>query len=793
MLQLLRPLRSLRPWQITVLAALMLGAGGTAVSVYLSASDGESTLEEGQQVVPVSRGDLVNDVSLSGNLVYPEREALRFGTEAGIEGTFIVGRVMVSEGQTVPAGAVLVALDAETVAQLEAELVKALRDVRDAEEELASARAGATGLQLAQAKSDLADAELAVQSARTELDGMSGDHADALTRARAAMADGFANVANARLALQAAQSELDSMAEAHAEALAKAKSEAADAEVAWLAAKERLDDLSLPTEELQADAASDVASAQRALANARNNLTLAEDRDRDEVDDAQEAKDDAEADYGDLFDSWLGIELDADQLIVPPDELITGWGIDLARIFNPSGRYRDIGRFLSTEGRPQDDPATVWNEARVYAWLNFYPATITAYCGGDAPYLGVCVYQELEDAWEVLEETESAMAKVSADSGNAVETASQSVSKAKDDLEAAAQALTRLQGAQHDADVRQARADLEAAAAARHAAEGDLAALGDAPDTLEVAAKSAGLGQAQAALDSAIAARDVAASDLAALGDAPDALEVAAKSERLALAETQRDDAMDRLEDLGQGTDALDIAILEADVEATVAARVAAETALQSAVITAPFAGVIASLNVEPGDKVTASETVLEIVDPTVVAMDGHVDEIDVLFLQPGAAAVVTMDALGGQSVQGIVDEVGTRPASQQLGQGGTGLVTYPVSIRLSLPEGQSLPEGLTAVASVVLQMDAGVLLVPLDSVFGSFEEPEVRVIKDDGSIEDRAVVLGNSDDFWVAVTSGLEEGERVIMEAEEDLQGGFFGGFGGPGISFRSIQRAPR
>ena len=771
----------------------MLGAGGTAVSVYLSASDGESTLEEGQQVVPVSRGDLVNDVSLSGNLVYPEREALRFGTEAGIEGTFIVGRVMVSEGQTVPAGAVLVALDAETVAQLEAELVKALRDVRDAEEELASARAGATGLQLAQAKSDLADAELAVQSARTELDGMSGDHADALTRARAAMADAFANVANARLALQAAQSELDSMAEAHAEALAKAKSAAADAEVAWLAAKERLDDLSLPTEELQADAASDVASAQRALANARNNLTLAEDRDRDEVDDAQEAKDDAEADYGNLFDSWLGIELDADQLSVPPDELIAGWGIDLARIFNPSGRYRDIGRFLSTEGRPQDDPATVWNEARVYAWLNFYPATITAYCGDDAPYLGVCIYQELEDAWEVLEEAKSALAKVSADSGNAVETASQSVSKAKDDLEAAAQALTRLQGAQHDADVRQARADLEAAAAARDAAEGDLAALGDAPDTLEVAVKATGLGQAQAALGSAIAARDVAASDLAALGDAPDALEVAAKSERLALAETQRDDAMDRLEDLGQGADALDIAILEADVEATVAARVAAETALQSAVITAPFAGVIASLNVEPGDKVTASETVLEIVDPTVVAMDGHVDEIDVLFLQPGAAALVTMDALGGQSVQGIVDEVGTRPASQQLGQGGTGLVTYPVSIRLSLPEGQSLPEGLTAVASVVLQMDAGVLLVPLDSVFGSFEEPEVRVIKDDGSIEDRAVVLGNSDDFWVAVTSGLEEGERVIMEAEEDLQGGFFGGFGGPGISFRPIQRAPR
>ena len=209
--------------------------------------------------------------------------------------------------------------------------------------------------------------------------------------------------------------------------------------------------------------------------------------------------------------------------------------------------------------------------------------------------------------------------------------------------------------------------------------------------------------------------------------------------------------------------------------------------------ITAPFAGVIASLNVEPGDEIRASDAVLEIVDPTVVSMDGHVDEIDVLFLQVGAPAVVTMDALGGLPVQGVVDDVGTRPASQQFSQGGTGLVTYPVRILLSLPEGQAVPEGLTAVASVVLNRDTDVLLVPLDAVYGSFEEPLVRVLDDGGLIVERAVVLGNSDDFWVSVTSGLAEGERVVMEAGEDLQGGFFGGFGGGGVSIRSFQRISR
>ena len=98
-----------------------------------------------------------------------------------------------------------------------------------------------------------------------------------------------------------------------------------------------------------------------------------------------------------------------------------------------------------------------------------------------------------------------------------------------------------------------------------------------------------------------------------------------------------------------------------------------------------------------------------------------------------------------------------------------------------------ALPEGLSAVAIVVIREDRGVLLVPIQSLYGSFEEPSVKVIVD-GRIVDRQVVLGNTDDFWAVVSDGLAEGDVVIMQSQETQTSGFrfgggFRGFGGGGF----------
>ena len=128
-----------------------------------------------------------------------------------------------------------------------------------------------------------------------------------------------------------------------------------------------------------------------------------------------------------------------------------------------------------------------------------------------------------------------------------------------------------------------------------------------------------------------------------------------------------------------------------------------------------------------------------------------------------------------------------------------SGVVTYPISIQVQAPAQLELPEGLSAVATVILREELDVLLVPIDALYGSFDRPIVKVAQN-GSFVDREVVLGNSDGFWVVVQEGLSGTELVAMESREAASEGVFGalrglvggGFGGPGRGFGGGSQRP-
>jgi HlyD family secretion protein len=153
------------------------------------------------------------------------------------------------------------------------------------------------------------------------------------------------------------------------------------------------------------------------------------------------------------------------------------------------------------------------------------------------------------------------------------------------------------------------------------------------------------------------------------------------------------------------------------------------------------------------------------------------VDEIDVLSVAEGTPVQVTLDALPGQVLEGTVTEIAPAAQNQQ------GVVTYPIKVQVSVPEGVQVREGLTAVANIVLSEERNVLLVPEQALRGSFNQPAVQVMTSQG-VETRPVVLGNTDGFWVAVRQGLEEGEQVIMEAAQVNTTNQFG--------FRQFRAAP-
>ena len=758
---MLEGLREIRAWQVGVLVAVVMAGIGVAVGVFLLVDRaGDTSLAEGQQLIPITVGDLVNDISINGSLVFPDRDTLSLG----VQGT--VAEILVEEGDRVEEGQPLARLDSETAVGLEKAVAQAEIALRNAEEALAKALDPHTPLEIAQAESAVANARLALSDAQEALSVV-------LEPTAQDMAQAETKVANARLAHSDAQEALSALLEPTAQELAREEANVIDARLAVESASSTLAALlNGPTTDAIAESQSRIDSASVTLTNAQRDFDLTQNDWDDKLQAARDAVDQAIDDYRAAFDKWLGIEPTDEETGDDPEMLLASWAVDLGSLFDPPAQFgAPPSRFGG--GLPSDDPATAWDESVVYVWVNFSPGVIAPTCDdGVVRKEGWCVKKEMDDGWDALQQPRDDLETQEIQAAKAVDTAQAAVTRADESLVNARDALAELEEPADALEVESAEKQLEVAVLALAEAESDLAALTGGPDPLDLEVRRKQVLVAGANLDEAENALD-------ALTSGPDPLELEERQTQALVAQATLADAEENLSELKSSVDPLEVTLRQAEVASS---REALETALQrleGAVIKAPWTGVVSDIRVQAGQSVNAGVPILEIVDPSVVEVAGVVDEIDVLFIREGAQAAVTMDALPGQVLAGVVSDIAPSAESQQ------GVVSYPVSIRLELPDGLELPEGLSAVAQVVLREDRNVLLVPLDALSGTFDRPIVRVMTDEGIVE-RPVALGNSDEFWVVVTDGLAAGDTVVVETSQaTTQGfgfgrGFTGGFGG-------------
>ena len=858
-----------------------------AFSALSESGDGDDAAQT--QLVPVTRGNLVNDISVTGTLAYTTRETVSFGRQ----GT--VSEVLVSEGEEVAAGDALAMLDEETLANLEKAIAQARVDLRDAEEALEEARSPYTPAQIAQAESDVANARLDLQDAEEELNELGVVSPDLLAQARidvlnatadlesaneskaelvtptfqdmakaqsdvtaarltlqeaeddldallnptdADIAAAEADVAQARLDLEAARDALDALTNVDPLDLAKAQAAVADAELDVESAQAAVDEATTPaTADDIADYQSDIESAADTLVGAQFDLDSAERNAEEKIGDASDDLEAAQADYNSVFVKWLGMNIapDYDQ---SHDAILAARGADLESLFGES-RIREM-MSQSEDGVLEDDPATPWNEAVVFTWAAFFPGDILVDCGNLEPGpFRACIQDEFIDAYEVVVELSAALETIESDESEKIRKARVSVSTAEDSLEQRRQALDDYLAdvSESEPTESEVKSKVEALAVARatlRSLQDDLADLTAGPDSIEyessrqdivvaetklaeaiesldsltgepdellLDSKNSAIESARAdlldaetnlaeltqanALDIELADREIelaqarlddAEDALAALLEDPDSLDVAVKQTAVRLAAETLVEAETTLEEYNS-VDHLEIELRQADV---VSARAALETAasdLADATLRAPFNGVVVAVHVEAGQQVNANSEAIEIADPAVVEVSGSVDEIDVLFLQTGAEAYVTLEALGTEILRGTVSSIATSGTAQQ------GIVTYPVTIRVESTEEIQLPEGLSATAQVIIREQTDALLVPLQALYGSVQAPMVRVVAG-ANVIDRPVTLGINDDFWVVVEEGLNEGETISME----VVGTGTDQFGGLGATFRAV-----
>ena len=298
--KILERMKSWRLWAIVVIV-VAVGAGG--YYAFTTWSDSSAEEEAAQtQLVPVTRGDLVNDVSVTGTLTYTTRETITFGQQG------FVSDVTVSEGDRVSAGDAIAVLDAETVANLEKAVAQARIDVRNAEDALEEARNPYTAAQIAKAESDVANARLEkAEEAYSDLGVVSED---TLAQARI-------DILNAQADLEAAQESKVTLVKPTFQEVVNAQSRVTAARVALQDARDDLDALLNPTD-------GDIAAAEADVTKARLDLEVA----REALDALSNV---TEIDLAKAHAAVADAQLDLEMAQAELDKLTNPTAVDLAK------------------------------------------------------------------------------------------------------------------------------------------------------------------------------------------------------------------------------------------------------------------------------------------------------------------------------------------------------------------------------------------------------------------------------------------------------------------------------
>lgn len=129
--------------------------------------------------------------------------------------------------------------------------------------------------------------------------------------------------------------------------------------------------------------------------------------------------------------------------------------------------------------------------------------------------------------------------------------------------------------------------------------------------------------------------------------------------------------------------------------------------------------------------------------------------EVDVTTVKSGQKVTLTMDAYPNATLTGTVLAVNTSGSVSQ------GVTSYTATILLDSTT-LDLYTNMAVNATIITSTETDVLLVPNAAVQTSNSGNYVQMLKDN-KVVDVAVEIGNSNDTQTAITSGLNEGDKVI------------------------------
>jgi RND family efflux transporter MFP subunit len=227
---------------------------------------------------------------------------------------------------------------------------------------------------------------------------------------------------------------------------------------------------------------------------------------------------------------------------------------------------------------------------------------------------------------------------------------------------------------------------------------------------------------------------------------------------------TQRS-AYDRTVELAAHNSITQRAVAEAKgrLDNALARQAQADAELEYTAIEAPFDGLVTLRTIDLGDIVYQAsspkgkaEPLLRVAKVDVIRVKTYVPELDSLWADVGDVATVTFEALPGRVFTSKVSRV----------SGALDPTTRTMLVEIDLPNADGvIRPGLYGRARIALERREHALVLPSSAVRIGDGGAQVFVVVGD-AVRGKNVVLGLVDSQWTEITSGLDEGERVVADA---------------------------
>lgn len=188
-----------------------------------------------------------------------------------------------------------------------------------------------------------------------------------------------------------------------------------------------------------------------------------------------------------------------------------------------------------------------------------------------------------------------------------------------------------------------------------------------------------------------------------------------------------------------------------------------AQVVYDTTTMTAPFSGIVTSVNTEIGQIVGAGIPVVSLIANSNYELIVNISEVDIAEVSVGDTAEVSFDAYDDVVFKAHIVRVATNATLV------SGVPVFETTLVFDR-ENEMIKDGLTAEIDIITATRAQVVAVPTRSIYENEHGKFVRVIQADGTLNEVSIKTGlRGSNGLTEILEGLAGGESIITFATEE------------------------